>query len=149
VSPKKVEKVAPKKIEKWLFWKKPAPEPPINPFKTDGNRLVVYTSGQNTFPYLDSITSFSLSPDGSKIAVIKQRKVKLDSMQVRIYNAKDLQLLKEFEAQPMASDLTWSPNSQMVTFLYSPDTAAVKNFHLTLFDFNLLKQQDFGDSMRF
>ena len=149
VSPKKVEKVAPKKIEKWLFWKKPAPEPPINPFKTDGNRLVVYTSGQNTFPYLDSITSFSLSPDGSKIAVIKQRKVKLDSMQVRIYNTKDLQLLKEFEAQPIASDLTWSPNSQMVTFLYSPDTAAVKNFHLTLFDFNLLKQQDFGDSSDF
>lgn len=149
VSPKKVEKVAPKKIEKWLFWKKPAPEPPINPFKTDGNRLVVYTSGQNTFPYLDSITSFSLSPDGSKIAVVRQRKVKLDSMQVRIYATQDLQLLKEFEAQPIATDLTWSPNSQMVTFLYSPDTTAVKNFHLTLFDFNLLKQQDFGDSSDF
>ena len=149
VSPQKVEPVEPSKFEKFCFWKKPAPEPKANPFKTDGNRLLVYTSGQNTFPYLDSITSFSLSPDGLKIAVIQQRKVKLDSMQVRIYATKDLQLLKEFEAQPIAADLTWSPNSQMLAFLYSTDTAVVKNFHLTLFDFNLLKQLDFGDSSDF
>lgn len=149
VAPKKVVTIEPSKFEKLCFWKKPAPEPKANPFKTDGNRLMVYTSGQNTFPFLDSVTSFSLSPDGSKIAVIQQRKVKLDSMQVRIYTTKDLQLLKEFEAQPIASDLTWSPNSQMLTFLYSPDTVAVKNFHLTLFDINLLKQLDFGDSSDF
>ena len=149
VAPKKAEIVEPSKFEKFYFWKKPVPEPKANPFKTDGNRLMVYTSGQSTFPFLDSITSFSLSPDGSKIAVIQQRKVKLDSMQVRIYTTKDLQLLKEFEAQPIASDLTWSPNSQMLTFLYSPDTVAVKNFHLTLFDINLLKQLDFGDSSDF
>lgn len=149
ITPKKVEIVEPNKFEKLCFWKKTAPAPKVNPFKTDGNRLMVYTSGQDTFPFLDSITSFSLSPDGSKIAVVQQRKVKLDSMQVRIYNTKDLQLLKEFEAQPIAADLTWSPNSQMLTFLYSPDTAVVKNFHLTLFDFNLLKQSDFGDSTDF
>ena len=149
VSPKKVETVEPNKFEKLCFWKKPAPEPKANPFKTDGNRLMVYTSGQSTFPFLDSVTSFSLSPDGSKIAVIQQRKVKLDSMQVRIYGTKDLELLKEFEAQPIAADLTWSPNSQMLTFLYSTDTAAVKNHHLTLFDFNSLKQLDFGDSSDF
>jgi hypothetical protein len=149
VSPKKVEPVAVKKYEKYLFWKKPAPASKENPFKTDGQRLLVYTSGESTFPFLDSITSFTLSPDGSKIAVIKQRKVKLDSMQVRIYATKDLLLLKEFEAQPSATDLTWSPNSQMLSYLYSPDTAAVKNFHLTLFDLTSLQQQDFGDSTDF
>jgi hypothetical protein len=149
VSPKKVEPVAVKKYEKYLFWKKPAPAPKVNPFKTDGQRLVVFTSGESTFPFLDSITSFSLSPDGSKVAVIKQRKVKLDSMQVRIYATKDLRLLKEFEAQPSANDLTWSPNSQVLTYLYSPDTATIKNSHLTLFDLNSLQQQDFGDSTDF
>ena len=149
VSPKKVEPVVVKKYEKYLFWKKPAPAPKVNPFKTDGQRLVVYASGENTFPFLDSITSFTLSPDGSKVAVIKQRKVKLDSMQVRVYDTKDLLLLKEFEAQPSATELTWSPNSQVLTYLYSPDTAAVKNFHLTLFDLKSLQQQDFGDSTDF
>ena len=88
-SAKKVEKVEPKKIEKYLFWKKPAPAPKVNPYKTDGNRLLVYTTGQSTFAHLDSITTFALSPDGAKIAVIQQRKVKLDSMQVRIYQTKD------------------------------------------------------------
>lgn len=149
VSPKKVEPVVVKNYEKYLFWKKPAPAPKVNPFKTDGQRLVVYTSGESTPPFLDSITSFTLSPDGSKVAVIKQRKVKLDSMQVRVYDTKDLLLLKEFEAQPSATELTWSPNSQVLTYLYSPDTAAVKNFHLTLFDLKSLQQQDFGDSTDF
>ena len=149
VNPKKVEPVAVKKYEKYLFWKKPAPAPKVKPCKTEGQRLVVYSSGESTPPFLDSITSFTLSPDGSKVAVIKQRKVKLDSMQVRIYATKDLLLLKEFEAQPSASELTWSPNSQVLTYLYSPDTAAVKNFHLTLFDLKSLQQQDFGDSTDF
>jgi dipeptidyl aminopeptidase/acylaminoacyl peptidase len=148
VTPKKVEAPTPKKFEKLCFWKKPE-TPKINPFKTDGNRLVVYTAGEQTFPFLDSITTFSLSPDGSKIAVIKQRKVKLDSMQVRIYQTKDLVLLKEFEAQPAVSELSWSANGLNLAFLYSPDTAAVKNFHLTLFDLQALKQLDFGDSTDF
>ncbi len=148
-SAKKVEKVEPKKIEKYLFWKKPAPAPKVNPYKTDGNRLLVYTTGQSTFAHLDSITTFALSPDGAKIAVIQQRKVKLDSMQVRIYQTKDLQLLKEFEAQPLVSDLNWSPNNSALTFLYSTDTSKVKNMQLLLFDLVQLKTTNFGDSTDF
>ena len=148
-SAKKVEKVEPKKIEKYLFWKKPAPAPKVNPYKTDGNRLHVYTAGQSTFAHLDSITTFALSPDGAKIAVIQQRKVKLDSMQVRIYQTKDLQLLKEFEAQPLVSDLNWSPNNSALTFLYSTDTSKVKNMQLLLFDLVQLKTTNFGDSTDF
>jgi dipeptidyl aminopeptidase/acylaminoacyl peptidase len=148
-TPKKVEAPVPSKFEKLYFWKKPAPETKVNPFKTDGNRLLVYTSGSSSFPFLDSISTFSLSPDGSKVAVIKHRKVKLDSMQVCIYQAKDLLLLKEFEAQPAVSELTWSVNSQHLAYLYSPDTAVVKNFHLTLFDLQGLKHIDFGDSTDF
>jgi dipeptidyl aminopeptidase/acylaminoacyl peptidase len=148
-SPKKIEKVEPKKWEKYCFWKKPTPEPKVNPFKTDGHRLLIYTSGQQELPYLDSITQFALSPDGSKIAVVKQRKMKLDSMQVRIYQTSDLKLLKEFEAQPLVSDLAWSPNNQQLVFLYSTDTAKVKNLQLTLFDLALLKTTNFGDSTDF
>ena len=148
-SPKKIEKVEPKKWEKYCFWKKPTPEPKVNPFKTEGHRLFVYTSGQPDFPYLDSITQFALSPDGSKIAVVKQRKMKLDSMQVRIYQTSDLKLLKEFEAQPLVSDLAWSPNNQQLVFLYSTDTAKVKNLQLTLFDLAQLKTTNFGDSTDF
>ena len=148
-TPKKIEKVEPKKWEKYCFWKKPAPAAKANPFKTEGNRLVVYTAGQTNFPYVDSITQFALSSDGSKIAVIKQRKVKLDSMQVRIYQTADLKLLKEFEAQPLISDLTWSPNNQQLVFLYSSDTAKIKNLQLTLFDLALLKTSNFGDSTDF
>lgn len=148
-SAKKVEKVEPKKIEKFLFWKKPAPTPKLNPYKTEGKRLQVYTSGQKNLPFLDSITQFSLSPDGTKIAVVKQRKVKLDSMQVQIYQTKDLQLLKEFEAQPLVSDLTWSPNNQMLAFIYSSDTSKIKNLQLLLFDISQLKTTNFGDSTDF
>ncbi|MFM7007312.1 MAG: prolyl oligopeptidase family serine peptidase [Flavobacteriales bacterium] len=145
----KVEKVEPKKIEKFLFWKKPAPSPKVNPYKTEGKRLIVYTSGQKNLPFLDSITQFALSPDGTKIAVVKQRKVKLDSMQVRIYQTANLQLLKEFEAQPLVSDLTWSPNNQMLTFLYSTDTSKTKNLKLLLFNIPQLKTTNFGDSTDF
>lgn len=149
LTPKKVEKIEPKKIEKLLFWKKAPSEAKANPFKTDGNRLQVYQSGSLTLPYLDSITQFAISPDGSKIAVIQHRKVKLDSMQVRIYESKNLQLLKEFEAQPLASDLNWSKNGNLFTFLYSSDTAKIKNMQLLLFDLSALKTTTFGDSTDF
>jgi hypothetical protein len=121
VTAQKVKPSEPKKWEQLFFWKKPIPVK-VNPYKTEGNRLKVYTAGQNNFPFLDSISAFALSPDGSKIAVISQRKVKMDSLQVCIYQTKDLRLLKEFEAQPLVSDLTWSPNNAVLTFLYSTDT---------------------------
>jgi len=148
-TPQKIEKIEPKKIDKFLFWKKDAEVPYVNPFKTEGHRLVVYESGSGNFPFLDSITSFAVSPDGSKIAVIKQRKVKQDSMQVQIYQCNNLQLLKEFEAQPLASHLNWSKNSNMLTFLFSPDTSKLKQMHLLLFDLKQLKTTEFGDSTDF
>ncbi|MFM8962710.1 MAG: alpha/beta hydrolase family protein, partial [Sphingomonadales bacterium] len=45
--------------------------------------------------------------------------------------------------------LTWSPNNQQLVFLYSSDTAKVKNLQLTLFDLVLLKTTNFGDSTDF
>ena len=148
VTAPKVKPSEPKKWEQLLFWKKPIPVK-VNPYKTEGNRLKVYTAGQNHFPFLDSITAFALSPDGSKIAVIKQRKVKMDSLQVCIYQTNDLRLLKEFEAQPLVSDLTWSPNNALLTFLYSTDTSKIKNRQLLLFDLLQLKTTNFGDSTDF
>ena len=148
VTPQKVKKTEPTKWEQLLFWKKPEPVK-ANPYKTEGNRLKVYTAGQNNFPFLDSITAFALSPDGSKIAVIRQRKVKMDSLQVCIYQTNDLSLLKEFEAQPLVSDLTWSPNNALLTFLYSTDTSKIKNRQLLLFDLSQLKTTNFGDSTDF
>lgn len=146
---KKEVQPEPKKLEKLLFWKKPKAQPKVNPYKTDGSRLYVYASAQSNFIFLDSITNFSLSPDGSKIAIIQHRKVKTDSMQVRIYQTKELLLLKEFEAQPLVSDLNWSPNNELLTYLYSTDTTKVKNTQLLLFDLPQLKTTNFGDSTDF
>ncbi len=145
----KIEKMEPNKWEKYCFWKKALEAPKANPFKTDGGRLLVYVSGQKTLPFLDSITQFALSPDGSKFAVVKQRKAKQDSMQVLIYQTSDLKLLKEFEAQPLVSELGWSPSNKQLVFLYSTDTTKIKNFRLTLFDLEKLQTTSFGDSTDF
>ncbi|MEN9743427.1 MAG: hypothetical protein RLZZ65_1232 [Bacteroidota bacterium] len=149
VNPPKIEKKEVSKWDKLWFWKKEPEAPKANPYKTDGFRLELYQSGALLTQVLDSITQFALSPDGSKIAVIQQRKVKLDSMEVKVYQTTNLSLIQAFETQPLVQDLTWSSNSQQLVYLYSTDTSATKNFQLRLFDFSNSQAHNFGDSTDF
>lgn len=149
ISSSKQKQTELKKWHKLFFWKKHNPSENLNPYKTDGNRLNIFQSDQNSLLFLDSVTQFSLSPDGNKVAIIKHRKVKLDTFQVSIYQTKDLQLLQEFDAQTLISDLNWSKNSELISFLYSTDTSKVKNMQLLLFSFSELKSTNFGDSTDF
>ena len=124
VTPPKPVKTEPKKLEKLCFWKKPIVAP-TNPYKTDGQRLMIYTAGQKNIPFVDSITQFALSPDGKYVAVLKHHKVKLDSSQVAILTTQDLKVIKAFEFVPQAEQLTW--NKQATQLAYP-----VSYTHLTL-----------------
>jgi dipeptidyl aminopeptidase/acylaminoacyl peptidase len=149
VAAPKIEKVEPSKWDKLLFWKKEPTAPIANPFKTDGFRLEIYQQDKIQTAFLDSITQFALSPDGTKIAVIQQRKAKLDSMEVKIYQTANLSLMKAFETQPMVQDLTWSSNSQQLAFLFSTDTTKIKNYKLALYKLSSQETNIFGDSLDF
>lgn len=148
VTPPKPNKSEPKKLDKLCFWKKPITTP-VNPFKTDGQRLMLYSSGQKNIPFIDSITQFSLSPDGKYVAVLKHHKVKLDSSQVLILNTTDLTVLKAFEFVPQAEQLTWNKQATQLAYLYSTDTTKVKNYQLALYDLPTQVSGNFGDSLDF
>ena len=148
VTPTKTSKTEAKKYEKLCFWKKPIIAP-VNPFKTDGQRLMLYSSGQKNIPFIDSITQFSLSPDGKYVAAIKHHKVKLDSVQVLVFNTKDLQVIQASEFMPQAEQLTWNKQSNQLVYLFSTDTTKVKNFKLLHFNLDTQVSTLFGDSLDF
>lgn len=148
VAPPKPNKTESKKLEKLCFWKKPIIAP-VNPFKTDGQRLMLYSSGQKNIPFFDSITQFSLSPDGKYVAAIKHHKAKFDSVQVLVFNTKDLQVIQASEFMPQAEQLTWNKQSNQLVYLYSTDTTKIKNYQLALYDLGTKEMTNFGDSLDF
>ncbi len=148
VTPPKPVKTEPKKLEKLCFWKKPIVAP-TNPYKTDGQRLMIYTAGQKNIPFVDSITQFALSPDGKYVAVLKHHKVKFDSSQVAILTTQDLKVIKAFEFVPQAEQLTWNKQATQLAYLYSTDTTKVKNYQLALYNLSTQASSNFGDSLDF
>ncbi|MEN9699189.1 MAG: hypothetical protein RLZZ301_387 [Bacteroidota bacterium] len=129
-----------------LFWKE-APKAPEAP-KSDGHQLCVL-SGTKQGLQLLQITQFSISANGEAIAVVRHQKDKSDSAQVLIYNPKTGQVIARLQTHNQVQNLNWNQSATALSYLFSDDTAKVKNYQLGIYELESKKQLFLGDSLDF
>ncbi len=143
-------KPTPPQPKKWyqIFKKSPLPSPEWPSYKSDGNKLFVWSPNQSKPKLLDyDVTEFEFSKNGKYLSFIQQRKGKEDSIFLRII---ETETGKNVFSSPLwkASQLpSWDKETSQFAVLYSQDTTKTKQF--TLFSQQVSSGKSFavGDTL--
>jgi dipeptidyl aminopeptidase/acylaminoacyl peptidase len=133
---------APAKDKKWRCKKKKlAKETP-----SDGFPFYIFSGDKGQLLQDVNVTEYSISKKGNYVAYIQHQKEKVDSCKLILYNTKERTKKTILSAKTKIQLPVWNEAESKMAFLFSSDTAKIKQHQLALVDLLTMNSTIYGDT---
>jgi dipeptidyl aminopeptidase/acylaminoacyl peptidase len=132
----------PAKDKKWRCKKKKiTKETP-----SDGFPFYIFSGDKGQLLQDVNVTEYSISKKGNYVAYIQHQKEKVDSCKLILYNTKERTKKTIISAKTKIQLPVWNETESKMAFLFSSDTAKIKQHQLALVDLLTLNSTIYGDT---
>ena len=147
---------APEKKSDWLavlFDKEPPAKPDTaknkvkSKIKKEGTKLLILNPAAKKEYLFENVADYSASKNGAMFSFTSQVKDSLDSCSVFVFDTQKEKAEKIFYKQGFAKTSVIDEKGEQVTFLFSADTASVKNYNLYYWNTKSGKTECLVDSL--
>ena len=132
----------PPKNKKWSCKKKKQ----TKEIPSDGFPFFVFSGDKGQLLKDINVTEYSISKKGNYVVYIQHQKEKVDSCKLILYNTKERTKKTILSAKTKIQLPIWNEAESKMAFLFSSDTAKIKQHQLALVDLLTMKSTIYGDT---